>query len=553
MKELLRRTRQESGKLTAVLLVASLAASAGIAAEDTVSSSWRADSTLEMPRVQDGVLSLELEDAIAIALVNNLGLRVERFRRAQSLFRIDQNLGIYDLQLSAQTSASERSSPSATVLDGADIRASESQSFNFQLDQLTPYGGTVSLDWSNSRGQSNSSFSDVNPNFNIGLDVIFSQPLLRNFGRDATDFNLRVARSNSAMSLQNLELEVVNTLQDVENAYWAVVEAREQLKVAQESLDRARDLHNMNRIQVEVGTLAPLVLIGSEARVAEGEESIIRAQATVEDAADELRRLLNLTGDEYWAAELIPATEPQLEPLDVELEQAIATALEERPELQTQRLQLETLLLESQFNRNQALPRVDLQVRYGFNGLGGDVLVREGGNIFDPDAPVTRIPGGYGDALSQITDGLFDGWTVAFNVGYPLQNRSARARNVISELAVEEGRTAVEDLELSIKTQVRTAVRGVETAAKQIDSARISRQLQERNLEAEQKRYENGLATSFQVLEIQEDLTAALEREVAAITGYRRALVRYYRSIGRLLEANHVDIEDDRDRERLRP
>ena len=102
---------------------------------------------------------------------------------------------------------------------------------------------------------------------------------------------------------------------------------------------------------------------------------------------------------------------------------------------------------------------------------------------------------------------------------------------------------------LTIRTEVRTAARGVETAGKQIDSARVSRELAEKNLDAAQKRYENGLWTSFQVLEIQEDLTAARSREVEAITGYRRALLAYFRAIGVLLEQEGIELVDDADPE----
>lgn len=299
----------------------------------------------------------------------------------------------------------------------------------------------------------------------------------------------------------------------------------------------------MNRIQVEVGTLAPLELIQSEVGIATRQEEIIRTQAQVEDAADQLRRLLNVESPRLWSMEVVPVTDPEIARISIELEPAIRTALDERPELAAQRLQLDTLELDARFFRNQAKPRLDAQVRYGFNGLGGTARERE--NPLDPNSPVTITPGGYEDALQQIVDRNFRGWQIGLDFGYPLQNRQAKARRTIADLALERGETLLQDLELQIRTEVRTAARGVDTAAQQIDSARVSMRLAEENLDAERKRYENGLSTSFQVLEIQEDLTQARSRLVTAITGYRRALVRYYRSIGRLLDENGVELEDD--------
>jgi outer membrane protein TolC len=397
-------------------------------------------------------------------------------------------------------------------------------------------------------------FADINPSFNVGFDLLYSQPLLRNFGRLATNRNLRVAEINSEISVENLEIAIRDTIQQVENTYWSLVEARQQLAVDDESLALATQLHEMNRVQVDVGTKAPLELIQSEVGIATRQEQIIRSQAAVEDAADELRRLLNLNGDSLWMAAITPVTDPETTRLSIDLEDSLRTAIEERPEVQSQRFVLETLELDQRLFKNQKLPALDLQLRYGYNGVGGDRRIREDpDDIFNPNPVFTIVPGGIDDAFQQIVDRESDGWQVALNLRYPIQNRAARARATAATLAFEQGRTELEDLLLGVRTEVRTAARGVQTAAQQIDSARKSRELAERNLDAEQKRYENGLSTSFQVLEIQEDLSLARSREVAAVTAYRRALVAYYRAIGLLLEENGVVIEDEQSFVELEP
>jgi outer membrane protein TolC len=141
----------------------------------------------------------------------------------------------------------------------------------------------------------------------------------------------------------------------------------------------------------------------------------------------------------------------------------------------------------------------------------------------------------------------FPSWSASLVFSYPLQNRAARAQSAIANLAVERVETLLDEQRTLISTEVRRAARAVETAAKQIDAARVSREFQEKNLDAERKRYENGMSTSFQITQIQEDVTEARSREVTATIAYRTALAEYYRSIGRLLEQQHITIDDPED------
>ena len=480
-------------------------------------------------------IPLALDEAVAVALQRNLGLLVERYERAQFRLRLDENLGIYDLNLEAAGFADEETSPSTGGLTGADILTRERRNLNTTVEQLSPWGGIGGIAFNAFRQEDNSIFTNPNPLFLADFDVTYTQPLLRNFGRIATERGIKIAQLNSEISREVFEQQVALTLQQVENAYWNLVEARQQVEVARESLGLARELHQMNRVRVDVGTLAPLELVQSEVGIATREEQIILAEADVQRAEDELRRLMHLEQGELWDKPIEPTTPAETERADIDLDAAIATALAERPELRNQRLRTDLLDLESRFFRNQMRPRLDLSARYGYNGIGGDFRNEETGAI---------TPGGFSDAVDQLSDRLFDGWRVDLLFGYPLQNRTARARKAIADLDLEQGRNELSELEENVIVEVRSAVRGVRTAAQQIESTRASRGLAERNLDAERKRYENGLSTSFQVLEITEDLTAARSREVAAIASYRRALAEYWRATGRLLEAEGVEFED---------
>lgn len=494
------------------------------------------------PAPEGDQVNLTLEDAIALTLRRNLSLVVERYRRSQAIQGIEEAFGIFDLNTSLFTQLAEDTRPITSTLEEAEENTitNENVIANLELTQLTAFGGTASLAFDNTRFASSNLAVQPNPQFTINFDLAFTQPLLRNFGRDVTRNGILVARNNSKISREAFQAQVEAVVQQVSDRYWLLVEALEQLKVAEESLSLAKDLHNMNRIQVEVGTLAPLEMVRSEAGVATREEEIIRRQAAVADSADVLRQLLNLNAVRYWDVEIVPVTEPITDYVAIELDDAYATALEKRTDVQSQLLTNANRDLAAQLARNQRKPQLDLVGGYGLNGVDGDLDFVD----FETQQRV-MARGGYSDALEQILDAESEGWYIQAVFSYPLQNRAAKARSAQADLDVEQGAVELKDLEQQVLLTVRQLARAVKTAEQQIESAKVSTKLQRENLEAERKRYENGLSTSFEVLQIQEDLTEALSREVTAITNYRRALNAFYAATGEILEKVGVELADD--------
>jgi outer membrane protein TolC len=511
-----------------------------VAAEDTVQVSAELPDLSGSPAltIEDGTILLSLEEAKAIALERNLTLVVERFSQHEADYRILQNRGVYDAFSTMDLDTMEDTSPTASNLSGAEVQEFSQDNWNFGISQLVNTGGTLTGTWNNRKQETNSLFATLNPSYQIDTDVTFSQPLLRDLGRMATNRNITIARTNFDISQENFERQVIGIILLVEQAYWDLAESQAQLGVAEESLELALQLHEQNKIRVEVGTLAPLELVQSEAGVANREVEIIRAQALVGDRADVLRQLLNLKGDQEWTAPIDPTTDPFLPALKVDVGDAIATALEERPEVRAKKLSISNQELDTRYFRNQKKPRLDLTATYGLNGLGGDVTDRD----FLSGEILGTQDGDYGDAIDQILNADFDGWRVALNFAYPIQNRFAKANVAIADLALERGMFELDDLELAVTTEVRRVIRALDASAEGIQSARVSQRLEERNYEAEKKRYDNGMSTSFQVLRIQEDLIRARSTFVSAVATYRRALALHYQSIGRLTEESGVQI-----------
>lgn len=493
--------------------------------------------------VEDGTLRLQLEDAVAIALSRNLDLAVERYVREQGERGVMQSKGIYDLFTSLDSEVTQDESPSVSQVEGVPVLEEDTRRLTLGLSQLTPFGGVLNGSFTAFRRSTNSRDIAIDPVYSGSAAFEFTQPLLRDFGRAVTDRGILVARINSDISRDLFEQRVSEILLQVEEAYWRLVEAREQLVVARESLDLAQELHDRNRIQVDVGTLAPIELVQSEATIALRQEEIITAGARMRDSADELMRLLNLPDAMTNGLEVEPITDPGAEQVEIDVEEAIRVALEERPEVRSQRKVVERLEVDSKYYENQELPQVDVTLGYNSAGLGGrGSLVGPGGQVLDLDT-------GLADAFEDVYNREFTGWSIGMLIAYPLQNRSARAQSAIADLDLDRGRAELSQVELGVITEVRTTARGVRTAIQQIESARATRRLQERNLEAEQKRYENGMSDSFRIAEIQNDLTEARSREVTAVTNYRTALVRYQRAIGRLLEEKGVELVGPGDEE----
>ncbi len=487
--------------------------------------------------IVDGKLELSLDQALALALERNLGLQVERYNRTQNWYGILQIKGIYDLNVNGVFSTLDNTSAQVSRLQASSFKQ---QQWNLGLTQLVAAtNGRARLDFDSSRSESDVVFNALNPSYDSSFRLGFTQPLLRNFGPAPATRALRVARANDKSTASEFERQVNAAIQNVDFAYWNLVAAREQLYVSQESLALARELHSRNKIQVDVGTLAPLELVQSEAAIATREEDIIRAEAAVGDAADQLRQLLDLPPGDVWSAEIIPTTKPETDRLTIDVEDAIQTALASRPEIRAQEGQLERLAIDAVFFHDQLKPTLDLDLGYRLNGTGG-TLARD---------PVTGDPlprpirGGYGDALDQIRNRDFDGWSATLTLGIPIQNRAAKAGDIIAKLDLQRGQVALEQIKLQVETQVRTAARAVATAAKQIDAARISVKFQERNLDAEKKRYENGMSTSFRINQVQDDLTQARSREVAAVVNYRTSLANFYSVTGTLLDRENVEID----------
>jgi len=503
-----------------------------------------AETLMRDPSQDRPTLELSVLDAVETALRYNLQVQVSRFNQESSFEGIKAAKAPFDPQLSFQLPQSfQRStSPTTDQTQGADILTSENFSGGFSFNEQLEWGTNWSVNWNGSRNVSNNQFSTVNPTIRSGLSFNVTQPLLRNFG-SVNRTGILVARNTYTSSREAFRFQVQNQIQQVYNAYWNLVGAVRQLEVNQEALSLALQQLRRNRIQVDIGTLAPIETVQSEQQTESAKVSVITSQNTLENAQDTLKQLLNLQAvrDDWRRVFIVATDEPDATVDPVDLEEAIATALDNDPNLRQGRIGLESVRLQLDQARNQLLPSVNLNASLNLAGVSGDQIIRSGGF---GGGVVDVVEGGFTDALSQVFSGDFNTWSVGLQVQLPLHNWSAEAAHARATISERQQVTSLEQQRQQVVFAVRQAVRNLQNGARQVQAARVARDLAERQLEAENRRFEVGTSTNFQVLQFQRTLNQQQLSELQAIVGLAQARAQLEVAKGTLLDFFGVSIQE---------
>ena len=492
-------------------------------------------------------LRLSLQDATALALQHNLNLEVSRLGLAGSQQGFVATTGVFDSVFKADAGSSSSTAPSTNQLAGAVVGVQKGRQFDLSLSKATPTGGGVTLGWTNVRSATNSTFYYLNPAYNSGLTLSLTQSFLRGFGTDVNRAQIEVARRNMDISRVQFEESVISTVQGVENAYWNLVYAIDNLKVKQHSLKLAQDLLDQTRTRVRIGTSAPIDIVQSEATVASRELDIIVAENQVGNAEDVLKGLMGFENPDDWKSRIVPMDALGVTTTTVSLDESIAQALQNRPELRQRQIETQISQINLLSAKNGVLPQLDFSLRYGFAGVGGTQT------FFDPTTglPIASLAGGWDDPLSQILNHQYNNWGALINFSLPLGNTTARANLAQARFGASSAKQNTALTQQAIISDVRNAVRGLDASSKGISAAMKSRELAERNLDAEQKKFDNGMSTAFNVVKIQDDLASAQASELQTRVYYRQAEAVYRTAVGSMLESMGVRIRDEKQPEEL--
>jgi outer membrane protein TolC len=465
-------------------------------------------------------VALSLRDVLTAALENNLDITVRRYDPLRSETFVTVQGAAFDPLLTGSASSSEDERRGISSFFGPFTSQDKIHFYSASFEDPLVTGGRYSVGVSSSDTFNTNSFAGTSTGYNTSWQITVTQPLLRNLGPDVNRWQILVARNDLGASEEQFRQTVLDTLSSAEKAYWDLNFSIMDLRTKRGSLQLAKDFLEQNRIKVRVGTLAPIEITQAEAGVADREEGVIIAENAVRTAEDTLRRIINVPRDSpVWSQPINPSDTLPLTEVTAVMDEAVSAAEENRPDLKQARLSVKSRETELGFRRNQKRWGLDLEGNYGL--LGFDAA-------------------GYSNSFRDLRDRNQTSWTVTLNLSVPIGNRLAQAGFLNAEHALNQSRYDLQRLEQVARVEVRNAVRTVETDLKRVKAAQVNVRLQREKLAAEQKKFENGMSTSFQVLQFQTDLATAESRENQAIVDYNKSLAELERVKGTLLEARQM-------------
>ena len=501
-----------------------------------------AQTSIQAPTQADlaGTTKLTMQQAIEMALENNLDVVIARLGYQAQGENVGRAKGAYTPLFRADLNNLRSRAQGGSQLAGATTLTNFNTAYNFSWQQEISTGGNYFIAFDNIRASTNNIFFLFNPSYRTGLSAQIEQPILQNRQLNPIKQQIVIAQNGERVARHQFEAEVMDLVSGVEQAYWDWVFSIRDLDVNQKSLQLARDLLRNNRIQVEVGTMAPLDVLEAEAEVAARENAVIISEEAIARTTDEMRHLINDPSSlDFWGLQIEPADEPQLSEVEIDLDEAVRTALARRPTIAESHVELDTRNFNVRYTKNQKLPQVDLVGSYTLNGLGGDQIIRDqgfGGGIIE------EISGGYNDTLKQLFSNEFRDWSLGLVFSYPLGNSSADAAHAQAQADYRRQRAVFESQELVIAQQVRITSRLVQTNRKRIESNRVAQELMLRRMEAEQKKFEVGMSTNFLIVQAQRDLAVAAGEYLQSVLDYNKSIVAYRRVTGTILDKHQINV-----------
>lgn len=497
------------------------------------------------PRGSAPTLPLTLDEAIKLALDRNLDIAVQRLNPQTFDFTLAGLHSTYRPTLSSTVAQQAVTNPSTQTISGAAAGTgieTTTTSWNGGFAQNLRWGGgTILANLNNNRQTTTSLTALFNPVFNPNWAAQYTQPLLRNFRIDNTRQQLVVTKLNQETSEIQLQAAIINTISNVRNAYWDYVFAVQAVEVAQRSVDLAEQLVRDNRTRVEIGTMAPIDVVQAQAQSATQRQNLAQAMGTRRTAELTLKRLIVAgTQDPNWSAALDPVDRPEFAPQPIDIEAAVRRALDVRTDLAQARKSLAVNDVTLGYLRNQTLPQADLTARYGLIGQGGTQYLSSGTGI---NRVVTgTVPGGYGDALSTMLHNTFPTWNVALTVSYPIGTSAQEAALARARVQLSQVEAQMRQIELQIATDVTNAATQVQNNVERVQAAQAAREFAQRQLEAEQSKFEVGMSTNYFVVQAQRDLATAENNELQAVLAYRKSLVELERLQQTTLQSANVTV-----------
>jgi len=490
---------------------------------------------------ENGELRLSEREAIEMALKNNLDINIQRYSPISAKWAIKEVHSAYDPEAFFNFNWNRQVTPTTSILQGRESLTTVTTTGDSGVRKLFPTGTSAELYFNVRRDRSTSFFSTINPAINTDLGILLRQNLLRGFGKFQAEYQIEISRNNLSISKEEFRRSASDLILQVQQSYWDLRYAIEDVDVKQKSLDAARALLDQNRARYEAGTAARLDVSQSEAEFALREEELTRSKATRDILQDQLIRLISTYEDpREFPGTIVPDRPDDTFPPLESYAQLKQVALQKRPELLQNELEIENRQIGLESSRNELRPTLDLVAGYEHFGLGGiNKIVDFSGGITDP-VIIDIIPGGTRQSLHQLMSGRFYGYVVGVDLNIPLGNEGARARNAQAQIAYDRSMMGKRSLLQTVSLEIRDAMTRVQTSRASIQSSQAAVHAAEQRLDAEQARFEVGSGTTRDLIEAQRDLLVAASVLVRARTALAKSYAALDRAVGRSFERNGI-------------
>ncbi|MDQ3754067.1 MAG: TolC family protein [Acidobacteriota bacterium] len=517
---------------------------------------------------------LTLREVIALALKNAKDIEVARENVRVAEFDLKGAQGVYDPRFVTSTFFERVETPTASFLGGSASGAVTQAGLvgSARFEGLSPKGGgNYRFEFSSARQTTDSLFASLNPQFPASFNFTYTQPLLRGRNFDQSRRVIEIAKKNLALTDAQFRQRAIETITNVQRAYWDLAFALRNLQVQRDTVRDARAQLEHNKRLVAEGVLAPIDVVAAEAQVAGFEQGVYAALDEVGRAENALKNVIaeNREAD-IWNVSLVPIDAPDTAASlpSVSLPAAMETALKSRPELQQSDVARAINEIEARFAREQTRPQVDLVATYGATGLAGTLNSDGTLNPFTASneqlrarinelsrinnlpplvaPPAQVLPdtliGGYGQSLANLAANRFNTVRVGVTLNLPLRNQTAKAQLGRTLVEGERIKTQREQLEQLIQVEVRNALQATQTAEARLRAATAQRTASEQQYASEQRKFAAGQSTFFLVLERQTALANARAGELRAQTDLNKSIAELNRATGNALEAQQVQV-----------
>lgn len=466
------------------------------------------------------VRPMSLMDCIQEALVHNLDLQIQRYQPQIDVYNLRGAYGGYDPTLNVSGTHNYDVTPGGFnpySTNPIPARATSSDSFKSDIGSTLPWG--LQYDFAGNVSQDRSLDNPDSSSGSIG--VTLKQPLLKDFWIDTTRLNIRLAKNTLKSDEQGVREHAINDVTSVANAYYELIYAFENVQVQQEALDLSQTQLDQDQERVQFGSLAPLSVQQDQSQAAQNKASLISAQETLSQDQNALKTLLADTNYISWHGLDIQPTETLTANLEAfDLQDSWNKGMTERPDLIIERLAAANDGIQLKYDLNQLFPSLDVNGSYGYNGSGAQ----------------------YSDSFGGIRQGNSPSYSYGASLSMPLGNLSARNTYKSQKVTLKQALLTLKQDEQNALVAIDNAVKTAESDYESVNATRQARIYAEAALDAEQKTYAVGKATTFEVLTYQNDLTTARSAEIRALANYEESIAALAQQEGSTLERYGIDV-----------